>query len=382
MAKVNPTLMSKIKNLGAFDVTACYNCGECTAICPLVENGFEFPRIMIRYAILGLEDKLLSKPQLWLCYYCGDCSDSCPREADPGAFMMAARRYSIIKYSVGGIAKIFYSKVLSVVVMLILSIIAAIGIFALKGDLNLQTFDVYSLIDTATIHNLGLILAAFIGIIAFIQAMKMISYIRHSAIEGELGIGAKIRAFIVSFIKIIIGEGVLELNYQKCKDKKRFISHFLIFWGFVLLMAATSLNYLKESNLLGFRDQFEFLKAIDLTVFPTIAKILGIVGGAIVLCGSIYFIYMRIAKNDVYSEYSHISDWVFIILVFLAALTGFIIDLFIYANMPLYAYVSYAFHLIVVFDLLVTAPFTKFAHFGYRLIAVWFQEYQKLKVKK
>ena len=69
-------------------------------------------------------------------------------------------------------------------------------------------------------------------------------------------------------------------------------------------------------------------------------------------------------------------------LVFLVILTGFLIDIFMYTNMFLLAYVMFAVHLICAFDLIVTAPFTKFAHFGYRIIAVWFYEYQKLKTGK
>ena len=96
---VKPQLFTEIKKLGAFDVTACMNCGVCTASCPLSVSGNEFPRKLIRYAILGLKDKVLSRPEPWLCYYCGDCSQTCPSQADPGRFMMAVRRYAIIEYS-------------------------------------------------------------------------------------------------------------------------------------------------------------------------------------------------------------------------------------------------------------------------------------------
>jgi len=34
----------------------------------------------------------------------------------------------------------------------------------------------------------------------------------------------------------------------------------------------------------------------------------------------------------------------------------------------------YAFHLVVVFDLIVLAPFTKFAHAIYRPLAIWMNE--------
>ncbi|MHA1608781.1 MAG: 4Fe-4S dicluster domain-containing protein [Candidatus Njordarchaeales archaeon] len=382
MVRTNPNLIKEIKKLGAFDITACYSCGECTAICPLSENNFELPRMMIRYSILGLEDKLLSSPQLWLCYYCGECSESCPRDADPGALMMAARRYAIIKYSLGGIARIFYSKVMSVVSLIILSIIAALGIYLFKKPLDLTKFNPFSLLSYEFIHTAGLVLAAYIAIVALLQGIKMYNCIKHSALEGNLSAGAKVKNLIKSFFIMLFGEVLAERRYLKCDRKNRYIAHMTVFWGFVLMFIATTLDYLKNSNILGLRESYEIIKAINIEIFGVLARIIGIIGGLIGIYGSIYFIYKRLVKDDVYSEYSHVSDWIFLILISLGILTGFLIDIFIYTNMPLLAYVMFAIHLIFVFDLIVTAPFTKFAHLGYRLIAVWFYEYQKLKLSK
>ena len=382
MVRTNPNLIKEIKKLGAFDITACYSCGECTAICPLSESNFELPRMMIRYSILGLEDKLLSSPQLWLCYYCGECSESCPRDADPGALMMATRRYAIIKYSLGGIARIFYSKVISIVSLIILSIIAALGIYLFKEPLDLTKFNPFSLLSYEFIHTAGLVLLVYIAVIALLQGIKMYNYIKHSALEGNLSTGAKVKNLIKSFLIVLFGEVFAERRYSKCERRNRYIAHLAIFWGFVLLFIATSLDYLKNSNLLGLRESFEILRAIDIELFGVLARIIGIIGGLIGVYGSIYFIYKRLIKDDVYSEYSHESDWIFLMLVFLVILTGFLIDIFMYTNMFLLAYVMFAVHLICAFDLIVTAPFTKFAHFGYRIIAVWFYEYQKLKIGK
>jgi len=114
MQRINTEFSEKIKKYGAFDINACYNCGNCTAICPLSTEDNSFPRKMIRSTILGLEDKIDSSMDPWLCYYCGECSDTCPRDADPGGLMMALRRYQIRKFSLGKIADIFYNGFSSV----------------------------------------------------------------------------------------------------------------------------------------------------------------------------------------------------------------------------------------------------------------------------
>ena len=44
-------------------MSACFSCGNCTAICPLSENDATFPRRMIRYAQVRAQiDSLLGVP--------------------------------------------------------------------------------------------------------------------------------------------------------------------------------------------------------------------------------------------------------------------------------------------------------------------------------
>src|SRR5664279_4564063 len=97
-AQVDGNLLTDLKRFGAADISACFNCGICSATCPLSTTGSAFPRRIFRFAQLGLKDQLLSSPELWLCYGCGECSDACPTGADPGDFMAAARRYAIASY--------------------------------------------------------------------------------------------------------------------------------------------------------------------------------------------------------------------------------------------------------------------------------------------
>ena len=80
---VDHTLLPTLKQYGAFDIGACFNCGNCTAVCPLSEGDATFPRKIIRYAQVGMRESLLSSKELWTCYACGECSETCPRQAEP-----------------------------------------------------------------------------------------------------------------------------------------------------------------------------------------------------------------------------------------------------------------------------------------------------------
>ena len=93
MATINFEFADDIKKFGAKDFDACFNCGTCTAICDLSDADNSFPRKMIRYTTLGMEDEIKTSLDPWLCYYCGDCSVSCPRQAEPGNLMMSLRRW-------------------------------------------------------------------------------------------------------------------------------------------------------------------------------------------------------------------------------------------------------------------------------------------------
>ena len=58
MTKINPEFSNEIKKYGGFDLNACFNCGNCTAICSLSTEDSSFPREMVRYSVLGLTDDI------------------------------------------------------------------------------------------------------------------------------------------------------------------------------------------------------------------------------------------------------------------------------------------------------------------------------------
>ncbi|MEM4057818.1 MAG: 4Fe-4S dicluster domain-containing protein, partial [Thermoplasmata archaeon] len=145
MVTVKPKLLAEIKELGAFDVSACYSCGTCTALCPLSEENHEFPRKLIRYAMVGDEKKILMSTEPWLCYYCGECTRTCPRGADPAGFMMALRRYLTTKYDFSGFSKLFYrSKKIEILAGSLLFFLTVLIVYLFHGPIVLSSVDLDS----------------------------------------------------------------------------------------------------------------------------------------------------------------------------------------------------------------------------------------------
>jgi len=78
----------------------CYQCGKCTAGCPVAFAMDKTPREIMRLVQLGLIDEALQSHTIWLCAGCVTCSTRCPREVDIARVMetlrIMARRKGIV----------------------------------------------------------------------------------------------------------------------------------------------------------------------------------------------------------------------------------------------------------------------------------------------
>jgi nitrate reductase gamma subunit len=369
---VHPNLLGEIKKLGAFDISACFNCGNCTAVCPLSTEDEAFPRKMIRYAAVGLEDKLLSSAELWSCDYCGECTETCPRSADPGAFMMAARRYAIKKYSWGRISDAMYSsKAAFYGSLAAFSLFLAAIIILFHGPIDLSSIDMFTFIPMEAVDRAGLLMGVFVGLSALANLVIMNRYLsQHTDHSSSSKMINSLSSKFKALLKVIANEVALQKRFHDCSDSNnsnRYWAHLLLVWGFLGLLAATTLDYM--------------IDAYSLQMSHYVPRGLGIAAGLALTYGTAYFIYKRFEGKEEYASYSHFTDWTFLLLLLLVGFTGFLLDLFMFADFTLAAYVTYSIHLIVVFNLLITAPFTKFVHALYRPLAILLQESNQIAEK-
>ena len=357
MDKVNEKVLAEIKKLGAFDLEACYSCGNCSAVCPLSKEAVSFPRRMIRYALLGLEKRILTSPEPWLCYYCGECSETCPRQAEPAALMMALRRFSTRRYSLGRLADAVYSSLASVFTWLLLSAAALAAILlAYNPGMNREKVDFLSFISLGRIHDAGLVLVGFIVFAAGAQIWILYRNLR----GGSGAMTFKAKKAGVSAWKAL-SESVVQKRFGECADGLlRRLAHMGVSWGFMGMFLATLI-------ILG----------IDYNWLPLprwVSLAIGSVSGVACSLGLGYYFYLRLKGKTAVGKYSHPSDWAFLLLLALSVLSGYAMLFFRFTHMPMAAYWTFAFHLVVVFDLLVTFPFSKFAHVIYRPVALWLAE--------
>lgn len=94
LGPVNDFLSSVQSHTGQ-SITACYQCGKCTAGCPSAYAMDITPRQVMRAIQLGLKDEVLDSSAIWLCLSCETCSLRCPREIDIARVMEAMRHLSL-----------------------------------------------------------------------------------------------------------------------------------------------------------------------------------------------------------------------------------------------------------------------------------------------
>jgi heterodisulfide reductase subunit C len=89
--RVHNDFTKKVELISGQNLFACYQCGNCTAGCPVsfaMEIG---PHEAIRYTLLGLEEEVLRVNTFWLCASCLQCTSRCPKGIDIARVMDALR---------------------------------------------------------------------------------------------------------------------------------------------------------------------------------------------------------------------------------------------------------------------------------------------------
>lgn len=92
------TLSSRVREATGQSVFGCYQCGKCTAGCPLAAEMDYAPNQILRLLQLGLpgtEEEVLKALSVWLCLTCETCAARCPQEVDLPRIMDYLRQESL-----------------------------------------------------------------------------------------------------------------------------------------------------------------------------------------------------------------------------------------------------------------------------------------------
>lgn len=108
LEELKVSLRKKVEHITGESVNECYQCGKCTAGCPLNDEFDILPNQILRMLQLDmpdLDDKILRSYSIWLCLACETCSSRCPKEVELPQIMDFLRTESINRDKVNPKAK-------------------------------------------------------------------------------------------------------------------------------------------------------------------------------------------------------------------------------------------------------------------------------------
>jgi len=89
--------VKKVEMISGQDLLQCYQCGKCSAGCPVAFEMDILPSHVIRLAQMGQEEALADVNSYWYCASCQTCTVRCPRGVDIAKIMEALRLVTLRK---------------------------------------------------------------------------------------------------------------------------------------------------------------------------------------------------------------------------------------------------------------------------------------------
>jgi quinone-modifying oxidoreductase subunit QmoC len=395
LLKPDRQFVDQILATGGDDLKKCYQCATCSVVCELSPDERPFPRKEMIWAQWGLKDRLVADPDVWLCHQCNDCSVHCPRGARPADVLAALRRQAVEHFAVPRLLGRWVNRsegllsLLLVVPAVLLTLALLVQyqyrleefgpLSGILGFMNHEGFYAslfphWLLIGFySTFWGLSM-LGALVGVVRFWRGMKAADKAA-GRYSPKVGIVPSVVRTVTSIFR--------HDKFSKCTSRaSRRLAHLGAFYGFAALflvsvwavVALYMINPFIEHEL-----HYPF-------ALWNPWKILANLGAVVLIAGCVMAIRDRLGdEKEVGASTSF--DWVFVWLLLGVGVTGLLTEVLRFPGEPALAEASawapvaytaygvYFVHLILVFDLLVYLPYSKFAHLVYRTVALVYAEH-------
>lgn len=91
-----PTLRGEIRARTGINVATCYQCGKCSAGCPMASETGQRPHDIMRLVLRDKREELLGGDGIWLCVSCETCTARCPNGVDPARVIDTLREIALL----------------------------------------------------------------------------------------------------------------------------------------------------------------------------------------------------------------------------------------------------------------------------------------------
>ena len=348
----DPRFTRDIIAAGAGDLKkCCLECGVCTAACDLAPEQAPFPRQQMVYAQWGLVEKALGDPAIWLCHDCGDCTAQCPKGARPGDLMAVLRQEAIKAYAFPGFMGKLVAKPQGLAVLLALPalIFAAVALWAPRVTPT-PALEFANVFPIPSLEALFFALSGLVVVLFGLSLRQMLAAWNRGEKRGRI-----FPNLLPAFRAVATHE-----RFRNCRQERgRYLGHLLTFWGFAgLAMTGTAVGV---GTMLGVM-RTPLPLASPFKLFANLCAVVILVGAVMLLADR-----FRDGEKLRHSAY---FDWFFVLTLAGVALTGVLSELLRLGQIGQAMYGIYFVHLVLIFALLVYAPYSKFAHFLYRTVAM------------
>ncbi len=89
------TLVEELRATTGIDVAACYQCGKCSAGCPMAGETALRPHLILHRVSRWPRERVLREESIWYCLSCETCSARCPNACDPARVIDALREIGL-----------------------------------------------------------------------------------------------------------------------------------------------------------------------------------------------------------------------------------------------------------------------------------------------
>jgi len=90
-ARLSNTFMTQVEQISGQKILACYQCGNCSAGCPVSDHMDILPNQIIRMVQLGMDEQLMTSKAIWTCVSCMTCNTRCPKNVRIAEVIEAVR---------------------------------------------------------------------------------------------------------------------------------------------------------------------------------------------------------------------------------------------------------------------------------------------------
>ncbi|HUY94396.1 MAG TPA: quinone-interacting membrane-bound oxidoreductase complex subunit QmoC [Terracidiphilus sp.] len=333
------------------DMKKCFQCATCTSVCSLATEERPFPRKQMLEAQWGLVDRLAGDPAIWLCHNCGDCTTRCPRGGRPSDVMAAVRTAVIRRLAFPRFLGTLVAMRENGALMFVLSalVLVSLAVLPIPGPAA-RPFIFAEMFPKSRLEPLFFIVSGYVLLALVISAWRFARLLRAYGADGP----------ILPSLAPALVEILTHRRFASCsKANPRRLGHLLVLSAFVGLAAMGTVVGI--GSMIGWIDTPIPIQH-PLKIFANLCALALVAGVGLLF-------WNRLTDRDKRAG-SAFCDWFFLIMLGGAGATGLLSEALRLAQIREWMFVVYFVHLTMVMTLILCVPYSKFAHFLYRTMAI------------